>query len=151
LEVRLTDPETQQECVGSVPFSIHWGENPYIDGSGAYECAFEKQQCGEGVCILYHSAYALNFSLPGRIYPASSDYPDGSLEAGPALDFTMKQWWSDIPPETTMPFTEDNPFSVSVSDILSLFFSFEEGARAEIPNPNMPDAEPMVFVLHLSP
>ena len=35
-----------------------------------------------------------------------------------------------------MPFTENNPFVVEGSDILELFFKFEEGARAEIPKPN---------------
>ena len=151
LEVRFTDPETQQECAGTLPFSIQWGEKPSIEGNKAYECAFEKQQCGDGVCILYHSSYALDFTLLGQILPPGNDYPSGSLHAAPALKFTMKQWWSDIPPETVMPFTEDNPFVVEGSDILELFFKFEEGARAEIPNPTMPDAPPMVFILHVKP
>jgi len=150
LEVRFTDPETQGECVGRLPFTMSW--EPFtIDGGGAYQCEFEIQQCGDGVCIMYHSAYDMDFTLAGEFLGSTTDHPSGSLHMAPALTSTMKQWWSDIPPETVMAFTEDNPFVIEGSDILTLFFDFREGARAEIHNPNNPDAPPMVFILHLSP
>jgi hypothetical protein len=151
LEVRFTDPETQGECVGRLPFTMSWGEPFSLDGGGAYQCAFEIQQCGDGVCIMYHSAYDMDFTLAGEFFDPNSDHPSGSLHMAPALTSTMKQWWSDIPPETVMAFTEDNPFVIEGTDILDLFFDFREGARAEIHNPNNPDAAPMVFILHLSP
>ena len=150
LEVRFTDPETQEECVGRLPFTMSW--EPFnIDGGAAYQCEFEIQQCGDGVCVMYHSAYDMDFTLAGEFFGPNSDHPSGSLHMAPALTSTMKQWWSDIPPETVMAFTEDNPFVIEGSDILTLFFDFWEGARAEIHNPNNPDAPPMVFILHLSP
>ena len=150
MEVRFTDPETQGECVGRLPFTMRW--EPFtIDGGAAYQCAFEIQQCGDGVCIMYHSDYDMDFTLAGEFFGSTSDHPSGSLHMAPALTSTMKQWWSDIPPETIMAFTEDNPFVIEGSDILDLFFDFWEGARAEIHNPNNPDAPPMVFILHLSP
>jgi hypothetical protein len=150
LEVRFGDPETQEECIGHLPFTISWGDPFSIDGGGAYQCAFEKQQCGDGVCVTYHSSYELDFTLAGMYFDPSQDFPSGLLHMAPALTAIMKQWWSDIPPETTMPFTEDNPFRVENSDILTLNFNLQDGAQEEIPNPNAPDAAPMIFILHLS-
>jgi hypothetical protein len=150
IELRFVDPGTLQECIAHFPFDIlETGDVRKISGSGILDCAFEIEQCGEGVCVTYHSSYYMEGSLNGVIQTASSSYPDGALDAGLGGTFTMQQYWTDIPPETIMPFTEDNPFEVSGSDIIPLFFHFVEGATNEVKNDQVPDALPWVFTLHL--
>jgi hypothetical protein len=151
IELRFVDPASQMECVAHFPFDIlEDGEFRKISGSGVLDCAFAVQQCGEGVCVTYHSTYYMEGSLNGVIQATSPSYPDGALDAGLVGTFTMKQYWTDIPPETVMPFTEDNPFEVTGSDIIPLFFHFIEGATNEVQNSQVPDALPWVFTLHLN-
>jgi len=150
IELRFVDPGTQLECIAHFPFNILDGDNgPIVSGSGVLDCAQEIQQCGEGVCVTYHSTYYMEGSLAGAIREATPSYPNGAVEVGLAGTFTMQQYWTDIPPETIMPFTEDNPFEVSGSDIIPLFFHFVEGATNEVKNDQVPDALPWVFTLHL--
>ena len=149
LELRFTDPETQEECEAHFPFTINWTEaRTTIDGSGVIACAFATQQCGEGVCITYHSAYDADAGLNGELLASSADYPHGFLNVGLAGKFSMKQYWTDIPPETTMPFTEDNPFVAENSDILPLIFDFVEGATDEVGGGGA-QTFPWKFTLHL--
>jgi hypothetical protein len=150
IELRFVDPVSQMECVSHYPFDIlEDGEFRKISGRGVLDCAFAVQQCGEGVCVTYHSTYYMEGSLNGVIQAASASYPEGALDAGLVGTFTMKQYWTDIPPETVMPFTEDSPFEVTGSDIIPLFFHFVDEATNEIQNSQVPDALPWVFTLHL--
>jgi hypothetical protein len=150
IELRFTDPETQEECAARFPFTINWAESrTTIDGSGVIDCAFAKQQCGDGVCITYHSAYDADCGLSGELLASSADYPHGFLNVGLAGKFSMKQYWTDIPPETTMPFTEDNPFVAENPDILPLIFDFVEGATCEVGGGTGTQAFPWKFTLHL--
>ncbi len=150
IELRFTDPETQGECEAHFPFNINWGESrTMIDGSGVIDCAFAKQQCGEGVCVTYHSVYAADGGLSGELLASSAKYPHGFLNTGLAGKFSMKQYWTDIPPETTMPFTEANPFVAENSDILPLIFDFVEGATCEVGGGGGGQTFPWKFTLHL--
>lgn len=150
IELRFTDPETQEECEAHFPFTINWGEaRTTIDGSGVIACAFARQQCGEGVCVTYHSAYDADAGLSGELLGSSAKYPHGFLNAGLAGKFSMKQYWTDIPPETMMPFTEDNPAVFENSDILPLIFDFVEGATCEIGGGGGGQTFPWKFTLHL--
>lgn len=150
IELRFTDPETQGECEAYFPFTIDWGESrTTIDGSGVIDCAFSTQQCGEA-CVTYHSAYAADAGLSGELLASSAKYPHGFLNAGLAGKFSMKQYWTDIPPETIMPFTEDNPFVAENSDILPLIFDFVEGATCEVGGSGAGGQTfPWKFTLHL--
>jgi hypothetical protein len=149
IELRFTDPETQAECEAHFPFIIDWGESrTTIDGGGVIDCAFDTQQCGEGVCLTYHSVYAADAGLSGELLASSGKYPHGFLNAGLAGKFSMKQYWTDIPPETTLPFTEDNPFVAENSDILPMVFDFVEGATCEIGGGGE-QTFPWKFTLHL--
>jgi hypothetical protein len=148
IELRFTDPESQKECVATFPFEIV--EQPglrKIEGSGVLNCKFETQQCGEGVCINYHSEYYMDAGLSGVIHPASTDFPDGFLEAGLGGTFTMTQYWTDVPPESFVAFTKEHPSVFSGSDIIPLNFNFAEGATEEAGNPA--SQFPWVFRLHL--
>ena len=151
IELRFTDPETQEECLAHFPFTINWGESrTLIDGSGVIDCAFATQQCGEGVCVTYHSAYAANTDLSGELLASSAKYPHGFLNAGLAGKFSMTQYWSDIPPGAFMAFTEDNPAVFEGSDILPLIFDFVEGATCEIGGSGAGGQTfPWKFTLHL--
>ena len=148
IELRFTDPGTLQECQAHFPFEIS-GEagQQQISGGGVIDCEFSIQQCGDGVCVTYHSEYFMDSSLSGIVLTITESYPDGALDAGLAGTFTMKQYWTDIPPETIMAFTEANPFEVESSDILPLFFHFRDGATCEIAGAE--GAFPWVFTLHL--
>jgi hypothetical protein len=151
IELRFTDPETQEECEAHFPFTIHWGESrTTIDGSGVIDCAFATQQCGEGACVTYHSAYAADAGLSGELQASSAKYPHGFLNAGLAGKFSMKQYWTDIPPGAFMAFTEDNPAVFEGSDILPLIFDFVEGATCEIGGSGAGGQTfPWKFTLHL--
>jgi hypothetical protein len=150
VELRFIDPGSQQECVANFPFEIATDLNPpTISGGGRIDCVFAVQQCGEGVCVTYNSSYDYEGVLSGVIQPATESYPEGALDATLAGTLTMKQYWTDIPPETVMLFTEDSPFEVTGSDIIPLFFHFQEGAVVEVGNESVPDALPWVFTLHL--
>ncbi len=150
IELRFIDPGTQQECVAHFPFEIAGeAEQRSISGGGVIDCRFELQQCGDGVCILYHSIYTMDGDLGGFIRESTPSFPDGALEANLAGTFTMKQYWTDIPPETVMAYTEANPFVASSSDIIPLFFQFVDGATQVVGNTGAPDAYPWVFTLHL--
>ena len=149
IALRFTDPETQGECAASFPFTFDWAaEPPTIDGPAAFSCAFQAVQCGEGVCVTYHSRYELpDGVLHGVLHPAGTDHPNGTLEATLAGTFIMIQYWTDVPPEAIMPYTEDNPFVVENADILPLLFDFADGATAEIGPVGSPHA--WRFTLHL--
>lgn len=148
IELHFTDPGTLQECQAHFPFEIS-GEagQQQISGSGVIDCQVSIQQCGEGVCVTYNSSYFMDASLSGVVLSATESYPDGGLDAGLAGTFTMKQYWTDIPPETIMAYTEANPFQVESSDIIPLFFHFRDGATCEIAGSS--GALPWVFTLHL--
>jgi hypothetical protein len=150
VELRFIDPGSQQECVAHFPFEIATDLHPpTISGGGRIDCVFAVQQCGEGVCVTYNSSYDYEGVLSGVIQPPTESYPQGALDTTLAGTLTMKQYWTDIPPETIMLFTEDSPFEVTGSDIIPLFFHFQEGAVVEVANESMPDALPWVFTLHL--
>jgi hypothetical protein len=149
IELRFTDPETQEECEAHFPFTINWGESrTLIDGSGVIDCAFSTQQCGEA-CVTYHSAYAADAGLSGELLPSSAKYPHGFLNAGLAGKFSMKQYWTDIPPDAFMAFTEDHPAVFENSDILPLIFDFVEGATCEMGGGAGGQTFPWKFTLHL--
>ena len=148
LELRFTDPETQEECEAHFPFTINWTEaRTTIDGSGVIACAFATQQCGEA-CVTYHSAYDADCDLSGELLVSSADYPHGFLNVGLAGKFSMKQYWTDIPPGAFMAFTADNPAVFENSDILPLVFDFVEGATDEIGGGSA-QTFPWKFTLHL--
>jgi hypothetical protein len=148
LELRFTDPGTLKECVAHFPFVIvEENGQRKIDGSGVLDCKLEIEQCGEGVCILYHSTYFMDAVIPGVIHASTSDFPDGFLEVGMGGTFTMKQYWTNVPPESYVAFTEENPFELSTSDIIPLNFNFKEGATEEINN--QAGQFPWIFTLHL--
>jgi hypothetical protein len=71
------------------------------------------------------------------------------LNAGLAGKFSMKQYWTDIPPDAFMAFTEDNPAVFENSDILPLIFDFVEGATCEIGGGGGAQTFPWKFTLHL--
>jgi len=149
IELRFTDPLTQGECVTQFPFDeLEEAGTRKISGGGVIDCKFEIEQCGE-VCVMYHSEYFMNAGLSGIISDPSVGYPDGSLQAGLTGLFEMKQYWTDIPPETFMAYTEDNPAVFSSSDIITLFFEYKNGAVMELKNDLNTDALPWVFTLHL--
>lgn len=150
IELRFTDPETQEECEAHFPFTIDWGESrTMIDGSGVIDCAFTTQQCGEGVCVTYHSTYAADAGLSSELLASSAKYPHGFLNVGLAGKFSMKQYWTDIPPGAFMAFTEDKPFIAENSDILTLIFDFVEGATCEVGGDGGGQTFPWKFTLHL--
>ncbi len=150
IELRFTDPETQEECEAHFPFTINWAEaRTTIDGSGVIACAFSKPQCGDGVCVTYHSAYDADGGLSGELLASSAKYPHGFLNVGLAGKFSMKQYWTDIPPETMMSYTEDKPFVAENSDILPLIFDFVEGATCEVGGGAGAQTFPWKFTLHL--
>lgn len=149
LELRFTDPETQQECVTIFPFEVLEDGERSISGGGVIDCKFEKQQCGEGVCVTYHSTYAMDAELRGFVRSATDSYPDGMLEAYLSGEFSMTQYWTDIPPETVMAYTEANPFEISSSDIIPLAFQYQDGATTELGGEGGAAEYPWVFTLHL--
>ncbi len=149
LELRFTDPETQQECVTIFPFEVLEDAERSITGGGVIDCKFQTQQCGEGVCITYHSVYAMDADLRGFVRPATASYPDGMLEAYLSGTFSMTQYWTDIPPETVMAYTEDNPFVASSSDIIPLAIQYQDGATTELGGEGGAAEYPWVFTLHL--
>ncbi len=149
IELRFVDPASQQTCVAHFPFGeTAEGGQRRISGGGLLDCQCEVQQCGDGACVMYHSSYYMEADLSGVIQASSASYPEGALEAGLAGTFTMKQYWTDIPPGAFMAYTEDNPAVISASDIITLFFHYTDGATQEISTPSSPDA-PWVFTLHL--
>jgi hypothetical protein len=149
IELRFTDPETQEECEAHFPFTIDWGESrTLIDGSGVIDCAFATQQCGDA-CVTYHSAYAADAGLSGELQASSAKYPHGFLNAGLAAKFSMTQYWTDIPAGAFTAFTEDHPAVFENSDILPLIFDFVEGATCEVGGGSGRQTFPWKFTLHL--
>ena len=150
IELRFTDPETQEECEAHFPFTLDWAEaRTTIEGSGVIDCAFDIQQCGDA-CVTYHSAYAADADLGGELLAGSAKYPHGFLNAGLAGKFSMKQYWTDIPPNAVVAFTEDKPFIAENSDILTLVFDFVEGATCEVGGGRAGGQTfPWKFTLHL--
>jgi hypothetical protein len=148
LELRFTDVMTQKECTARFPFDIlEGGQMRRISGSGILDCHQTVEQCGEGVCILYHSKHYLDGSVAGVIHPATADFPDGFLEATLAGTYSLTQYWSDYPPDSVVAFTEDHPSVFSGSDIINLNFNFADGATDEIETPS--GEYPWVVTLHL--
>lgn len=149
IELRFTDPLTQQECVTHFPFEVLNDAEQRITGQGVIDCKFEVQQCGEGVCITYHSNYAMDADLSGFVRPSTPSFPDGMLEAYLNGTLTMTQYWTDVPPETFVAYTEANPFVASSSDIIPLAFQYQDGATTEIGGEGGSAEFPWVFTLHL--
>jgi hypothetical protein len=67
IELNFIDPLSQEKCTAHFPFKISHGEQNLISGSGIIDCAFAVQQCGDGVCVTYHSIYKYDGVLPRRI------------------------------------------------------------------------------------
>ena len=148
LELHFTDAMTQKECSAHFPFDIvAEGGARILSGSGILDCQSEIEQCGEGVCLLYHSKHYLDASVAGIIHPATTDFPDGFLEANLAGTYTLTQYWTNVPPESFVLYTEDNPSVFTGSDIIQLNFNFAEGATEELNN--QAGQFPWVFTLHL--
>ena len=148
LELRFTDGMTQKECTARFPFDIvDAGTMRRISGSGILDCHQTVEQCGDGVCILYHSKHYLDASVVGVIHPATADFPDGFLEANLAGTYSLTQYWSDYPPDSVVVFTEEHPSVFTGSDILPLNFNLAEGATEEAGNES--GTFPWVFTLHL--
>jgi len=139
IELRFTDAETQQECVTVFPVEFTSnGDSQTFSSSQDIDCRFEIQQCSEGVCVTYHSEYLMDATMTGTVLQATSSYPDGALDANLSGTFTMRQYWTDIPPETIMAFTADSPFEVTSSDIIPLFFGLVDGYTVSLGNPDAP-------------
>lgn len=149
IELRFTDPLTQQECVTHFPFEVLEDADRSIRGKGVIDCKFEVQQCAQSICITYHSTYAMPADLSGFVRPSTPSFPNGMLEAYLNGTFTMTQYWTDIPPETVMAYTEANPFVASSSDIIPLAFQYQDGATTEIGGEGGSAEFPWVFTLHL--
>jgi LysM repeat protein len=148
IELRFTDPMSQEECEAHFLFDIvDEAGLRKIEGSGILDCHRQIEQCGDGVCLMYHSKYYMDAGVSGVIHDSSTDFPDGFLEASLAGTFTMTQYWSDYPPETVVLFTEEHPSVFSGSDIIPLNFNFTEGATEEVNN--QAGQFPWVFTLHL--
>jgi len=148
LELRFTDVMSQKECTAHFPFDIvEGGQMRRISGSGILDCHQTVEQCGEGVCLLYHSKHYLDASVAGVIHPATTDFPDGFLEATLAGTYSLTQYWSDYPPDAVVAFTEEHPSVFTGSDILPVNFNFAEGATDEIVTPS--GEYPWVLTLHL--
>ena len=148
LELRFTDVMTQKECVAHFPFDIvEGGQMRRISGSGILDCQCEIEQCGDGVCLMYHSKHYMDASVAGVIHGSTTDFPDGFLEASLAGTYTLTQYWTNVPPDSFVLYTEDNPSVFSGSDIIPLNFNFKEGATEEV---NTPSGQfPWIFTLHL--
>ncbi len=149
IELRFIDPISQEECTAHFPFQIAYDADITITGSGIIDCEISVQQCGDGACMTYHSSYDYEGTLTGVVQPSSKSYPEGALDAGLAGTLTMKQYWTDFPPDAIVLFTEDQPFEATATDIIPLFFHFVEGATQEIQNGTVPNAQPWIFTLHL--
>jgi len=149
LELHFIDPISQEECSAHFPFEISYGEETTIAGSGIIDCKITVQQCGDGACMNYHSSYDYQGTLTGVVQPGSASAPEGSLDAGLTGTLIMKQYWTDFPPDAIVIFTEDQPFEVSATDVIPLFFHFVEGATQEFGNASIPNAQPWIFTLHL--
>jgi len=148
LELKFTDAMTQKECTARFPFEIaEEGELRRISGSGILDCQSEIEQCGEGVCILYHSKHYLDASVAGILHAPTTDFPDGFLEASLAGTYSLTQYWTNVPPESVVLYTEDHPSVFTGSDILPLNFNFKDGATEELNN--QAGQFPWVFTLHL--
>jgi len=98
-------------------------------------------------CLLYHSKHYLDASVAGVIHGSSTDFPDGFLEANLAGTYTLTQYWTNVPPESFVLYTEDHPSVFTGSDIIPLNFNFKEGATEELNNQS--GEFPWVFTLHL--
>lgn len=148
VELHFTDAMTQKECTAHFPFDIveEAGQRK-LSGSGILDCQCEIEQCGEGVCMMYHSEYYMDAGLSGIIHAGTTDFPDGFLEAGLGGTFSMTQYWTDVPPESFVAFTKEHPSVFSGSDIIPLNFNFAEGATEEVKN--SAEALPWIFTLHL--
>ncbi len=143
VEMRFVDAETQQECVAEFPFTITWGEEKStLEGSGTIECLFSVEQCGDA-CVTFHIEYRYDGSLQGIIL----ETPERKIEAGLALTGSLTQYWTDYPAGALPAFTADNPAVIEGSDILPLFFAFEDGAEHRIENTLAPEAPPWIFTL----
>ena len=150
IELRFLYPLSQQECIAHFPFEEVPGGNPRtIAGKGILDCHFEVEQCGDGVCLIHHSIFYMDGDLSGVIHTSSTSYPDGGLEAALAVTFTLTQYWTDIPPGAFVAFTESNPAVFGGTDIIPLFFRYEDGASQEVMNTTVADAQPWVFTLRL--
>ncbi len=148
LELRFTDVMTQKECVAHFPFDIvEGGQMRRISGSGILDCQCEIEQCGDGVCLMYHSKHYMDASVAGVIHGSTTDFPDGFLEANLVGTFTLTQYRTNVSPESFVLYTEDNPSVFSGSDIIPLNFNFKEGATEEV---NTPSGQfPWILTLHL--
>ncbi len=149
IDLRFIDPLSQEECTAEFPFEIFWGEETSISGGGTIDCAIAVQQCGDGGCVTLHSVYSYDGALNGTVLASSENFPEGALDAGLAGTLTLKQYWTDIPPDAIPVFTEDQPFEVSSDDVIPLLFQFIDGATQEVGNSNVPNSEPWIFTLHL--
>ena len=148
LELHFTDAMTQKECTARFPFDIvEQGTLRRISGSALLDCQCEIEQCGDGVCLLYHSKHYLDAGVAGVIHGPTTDFPDGFLEADLGGTYTLTQYWTNVPPESFVLYTEEHPSVFTGSDIIPLNFNFKEGATEEINNEA--GQFPWVFTLHL--
>lgn len=148
IELHFTDAMTQKDCEAHFPFNIITEDGQRkIDGTALLDCQCEIEQCGDGVCLLYHSKHYLDATLVGIIHGPTTDFPAGFLEASVAGTYTLTQYWSNVPPETFVLYTEDNPSVFTGSDIIPINFNFKEGAIEEISTPS--GEYPWILTLHL--
>jgi len=150
IEVRFSDPDTEGECEAHFPFTINWGEaRTTIDGGGVLSCAFTAQHCGDGVCMTYHRIHDMDASLAGELLASSARYPHSFLNTTLAGEYSMTQYWTDVPPDAFVPFTEANPAVFKGSDIVHLLFDFVEGATEELERGTGGQTFTWKFTLHL--
>jgi len=146
ITLEFLDAETQLACTADFPFSLNWkAETAVIAGLGEINCPLTTQQCGEA-CITYHIEYLYEGDLSGNVNLAVDP---GQLQAELILDGSLTQYWTDIPPDSLVAFTEEHPMVLETADILTLVFDFEDGAVFKIENTNVAGAPPWVFTLHL--
>ena len=76
VELHFTDAMTQKEWTAHFPFDIvEQATLRRLSGSAILDCQCEIEQCGEGVCMMYHSEHYMDASVTGIIHVQPPIFP----------------------------------------------------------------------------
>jgi hypothetical protein len=126
------DPASGEECVSLFPFTVVEGVEPAtIEGEGRIDCHFQATYCGEA-CVTMHMIQEYDVTVEGEVVPGAGSGGAASLHVVLTLDGSVKEYFSDYPPEAIMVFTEDHPFVIEGKGPLPLDFDYVDGATAVI-------------------
>lgn len=131
-----SEPINPPTCVTELPFTLRAEEmRQLVSGSSPTACGFVS----EGLPYTIKAEFALEATLEGKVLPATTDFPEGWLDAQIWFEGDIKQVWENSPGASS-PCTAAIPCTAPGSRHFPLPFPLKEGASL---------SPSWTFVLHL--